>query len=356
MDLAELEAEIAEFRRLSAEQPDNLYPGLAFALSDISALYRDDGRMDHAIAAASEAVSLFETLTRHDDSFRMPLAVALTNLSARQQDNGQPALAAETSRRAVAEATSLPPEEEDTAPILAAARMNLATQLFLTGAEGKGAAVLADVGGALRALFEAGDIEQAGHQAAILNQFARRARDHEKWAENAALRRALVLAMPDGRRFAAPRAQALTMLAIAEDEFARPTQAAEAWAEAVEAWRALPQSERQLATALSGHARALEVLGRPEPAVYALDEAAALWKGRDDLDPATDGALLADVLYRLGTLLLAGGRAEDALYRAEEGLGLVLSSVVQAGVASPETLGELQALRVDCLRALGREA
>lgn len=397
--LTALEAEVAEFRRLAEANPRTLYPGLAFTLSDLSSLYHDLDRRDDSLAAASEAADVFSLASRHDPEFRAPLAMALNNLCARQQDCGDPAAALATARRAADAAADLPADEPTAPTIMAAARFNMATQLFLLGEDDQGEAVLTDMARTIRQLLDSGRHETAALQINILQDFANRAREHGNWAEHVALRRALSLALPgdppagraalayaldqaaaeavatdparastwagqatalferlaeqDPIKYALGLAQARTLRAMSQEDCG-DCDADAAWGEAVAAWRALPDCERRLATALGGEAGALERNGRVVEAIDRLTEASALWRARPAMDAATDGALFADVLRRLSRLLLTAGRHVEALAVANEGLDLVLSSVMQAGLGSRETLEDLEALRRECLEAQGR--
>lgn len=353
--LAELQAEIAGFRRFAVENPDHLHPGLAFALADLSTVLRDLERPGEALEAAREAATLFRILDDHDPQFRHPRAVALNNFSARLQDMGMTAAALEASREAVDVAAALDGGDDD-GLILAAARLNMATQLFILGAAQEGAAVLCEVGRAVRRAIEAGDDEGAGTQLQFLQHLADQAHGRAAWAEHVAYRRALSMALPGdppaGRAvlaYALDEAAANTALddpaaaatwaeqAVAEfrrlsgDDPARHSaalvQAADRWLRLVHggddattterAARALasaaaPGSEHS-ASALTVLAMALDGQARLDEALAASDEALAVWRAR----PGQRRRLASCLNLRTG-LLTRLGRLEEGLDTAAE--------------------------------------
>ncbi len=434
--LAELEAEIAELRRRSDADPDHLYPGLAYALAELSGLLRDGGRPAAALDAISEAEGLFRVLADHDDDYRQPFASALNTLANLLQDAGRAAEALEVAREAVDVAAALPTDHADDL-LLAVARMTLATQLFILGADREATAVLCEVGRATRRLIEGGQGDAAGTVFGMMQAMADDARSREGWGDHVAYRRALALALPgdppsgravlayaldeatiamaesdpaaalawaeeaaaefsrlaaeDPIRYAAAhtqaaerwlrlalgaedpdtreraaralaaagdgerRGRALTVLAAALEDQARFDEALAVCDQALSLWRSLPDEGRRLASCLNLRIGLLSRLGEVEAALDAAAEAIALWRATESVDPATDASIFADTLRAQAALLVRIGRWDAALAVIDEGVRLVLSAIIEAGVGSSALLGEFERLRGECLKALGRE-
>ncbi|MGW1605360.1 tetratricopeptide repeat protein [Streptomyces eurythermus] len=353
-----------------ARRPDDpaRSPHLARSLGNLAQRVHDLGDRERGLAAATEAVALWESLASSQPGWWQPeLASGLATLSGRLADFGRGEESLEAIGESIAIRRRLADHDRDAhLGELAGGLLNLAIRLDALGrlpeslaASREAAALYGELHGRGPALHRAPYAHALHTHAIALRRTGHLTQAHEQAEEAVRLRRELVAQLPDAHL--RDLGMSLITLANVQEQLGHLETAAATAHEAVEVARALmrrrPGSHLRLFVgALVGLANRLHGLGRHNEALAVSEEAATGARTCVAERPETDRVLFAHTLKNLSADLATVGRHDSALAAAVEAVGAVReAALTNPGEARAELPGMLRQ-SASCLTLLGRTA
>ncbi|KAF7973983.1 hypothetical protein HWV62_13868 [Athelia sp. TMB] len=353
-------------RALSAIQPAFFAADLADALNNLSIRFATLGRVQEAFVAADEAVNLYRTLpVVQPAEFNAGFAKALANLSNHLSDLGRPQEALSVAQEAADSFRALTTERPGLYDAdLAATLGNLSHRLSALGRASEALAASQEAIDLYRALSTQTPTAYSADLARVLHNLANGLTDfgraHEALSavqEAVDLYRILVTERPAA--YTDALATTLSNLSGRLSDLGQIPEALLAIQEAVDLRRPLA-AERpmlynsHLAAALTNLSNRLSNIGRPQEALAAAQEAVSLYKAPSGERPATYSLELASALSTISNRLSDCGRPREALAAIEEAVDIhralakELPATYNAGLAMALNNLSLQ------LSALGR--
>ncbi|SNR82493.1 Tetratricopeptide repeat-containing protein [Geodermatophilus saharensis] len=353
-------------RHLAANDPEAFNPDLAGSLNDLSGRLAALGRLEEALAAIEEAVTLRRALAAaYPDAFISDLAGSLHNLSVMLAYLGR----REEALTAIEEATGVYQQLATTypgafTPHLAGSLNTLSNRLGALGRREEALAAIEESTSVYRQLANtdpaASISDLAGSLHNLSGRLAELGRREEALTtiqESTSVYRQLATTDPDA--FTPDLARSLHNLSSLLGDLRRREEALAAIEEATAVDRALCAARPaafapNLATSLHNLSGGLADLGRLEEALAAIEEAATLRRALAAAYPDAFISDLAGSLHNLSVILARLGRREEALTAIEEATGVYQQlATTYPGAFTPHLARSLDNLS-GRLGALGR--
>ncbi|MGW8702617.1 tetratricopeptide repeat protein [Streptomyces eurythermus] len=343
-------------------------PRLATSLGNLAQRVDDLGDRERALAAATEAVTLWGSLAATQPGRWQPeLAAGLATLSGRLADFGRGEESLEAIRASLVIRRRLADHDRDAhLGELAGGLLNLAIRLDELGRLPESLVASHEAAALYGELYDErptrnrGPYAHALHTHAIaLRRTGHLTRAYEQVREAVRLRRELAAQLPDAHL--RDLGMSLTTLGNVQEQLGHLEAALTTAREAVEVARALmrqrPESHLRLfVTALVGLANRLHGLGRHDEASAVSEEAVTGARTCVAERPETDRVLFALTLKNLSADLATVGRQDSALDAALEAVSAVREAArTNPGEARAELPGMLRQ-SASCLTRLGRTA